>query len=120
METIVWRWSDNEGRIHKFRIPNSYYVPQGKVRLLSPQHWAKIQKDHKPILKGTGSKTNSKNITLYWNQQNNKLTVPLSVATNVAMFQSAPGYQHFEAFCAEAGLDTYSEDAVTIEACQPK
>eukprot|EP00978_Attheya_sp_CCMP212_P018475 scaffold50569_cov62-Attheya_sp.AAC.2 len=39
------------------------------------------------------------------------------MAMNVAMFQSAPGYQHFEAFCAEAGLDLYSEDAATIEAC---
>eukprot|EP00978_Attheya_sp_CCMP212_P013512 scaffold33947_cov76-Attheya_sp.AAC.3 len=33
------------------------------------------------------------------------------------MFRSAPGYQYFEAFCAEAGLDPYSEDAATIEAC---
>eukprot|EP00978_Attheya_sp_CCMP212_P018474 scaffold50569_cov62-Attheya_sp.AAC.1 len=65
MGTIVWRWSDNEGRIHKFHIPYSYYVLQGEVRLLSPQHWAKTQKDYKPILKGTGSETNSKNIILY-------------------------------------------------------
>jgi hypothetical protein len=34
--TIVWRWQDNEGKVHKFTIPNSYYVPEGKVRLLSP------------------------------------------------------------------------------------
>jgi hypothetical protein len=81
---------------------------------LSPQHWAKTQKDHRPILEGTGSETDSKNITLYWNQQNCKLTVPLSVATNVSTFQSAPGYQHFEAFCAEAGMDPYTEDAAVL------
>ena len=44
MGTIIWKWGDNEGKIHKFRIPNSYYIPKGGIRLLSPQHWAK----HKP------------------------------------------------------------------------
>ena len=41
MGTIVWKWADNEGKVHKFCIPNSYYSPTGGVRLLSPQHWAK-------------------------------------------------------------------------------
>ena len=41
--TIVWRWMDDDGMVHKFTIPNSYYVPDGGMRLLSPQHWAKSQ-----------------------------------------------------------------------------
>ena len=36
--TICWKWNDNDGETHRFVIPNSYYVPQGKCRLLSPQH----------------------------------------------------------------------------------
>ena len=43
--TIVWRWQDDQGRTQKFVIPNSFYSPDGGVRLLSPQHWARTQKD---------------------------------------------------------------------------
>ena len=54
--TLKWKWADDEGKIHTFHIPNSYYVPDGGVRLLSPQHWAKSQKDCKPT-PGTGATT---------------------------------------------------------------
>ena len=36
MGTLRWHWEDEEGKIHKFLIPKSYYIPEGKVRLLSP------------------------------------------------------------------------------------
>ena len=39
MGTLVWKWADNLGKVHKFTIPNSYYSPDGNVRLLSPQCW---------------------------------------------------------------------------------
>jgi hypothetical protein len=41
--TIRWSWEDDNGVIYDFLIPNSYYVPDGKMRLLSPQHWAQTQ-----------------------------------------------------------------------------
>ena len=41
MGTIRWRWMDDTGVTHTFRIPRSYYIPSGNVRLLSPQHWAR-------------------------------------------------------------------------------
>ena len=41
--TIIWQWLDDEGLEHQFKISKSYYVPEGGYRLLSPQHWAKIQ-----------------------------------------------------------------------------
>jgi hypothetical protein len=37
MGTIRWKWLDDKGQEHKFLIPKSYYVPDGNVRLLSPQ-----------------------------------------------------------------------------------
>ena len=37
--TIVWYIEDDEGRVHKVRVPNSLYVPSMPHRLLSPQHW---------------------------------------------------------------------------------
>ena len=42
---------DDQGLEHKFYFPRSSYItgssyiPEGKVRLLSPQHWAQTQKD---------------------------------------------------------------------------
>ncbi len=41
--TLKWSWEDDQGVVTTFRIPNSYYVPEGKVRLLSPQHWVQTQ-----------------------------------------------------------------------------
>jgi hypothetical protein len=37
--TISWKIYDDDGRLHNIEIPNSYYVPGGSSRLLSPQHW---------------------------------------------------------------------------------
>ena len=39
--TLKWQWNDDEGKTHTFLIPQSYFVPTGGVRLLSPQHWAR-------------------------------------------------------------------------------
>ena len=33
--TIVWKWLNDEGKQFKFRIPHSYFVPDGGCRLLS-------------------------------------------------------------------------------------
>lgn len=38
--TAIIRLEDDQGAIHKFQIPNSYYVPGSPDRLFSPQHWA--------------------------------------------------------------------------------
>ena len=34
--TLKWHWEDDNGKVHKFVIPNSYYIPEGGVRLLPP------------------------------------------------------------------------------------
>ena len=112
--TIRWKWLDDEGAEHKFLIPNSFYVPDGQVRLLSPQHWGQAMRDIKP-LPGTGCETIHNKATLFWNQRKNKLTIPLD-SSNVATFQLAPGYAKFNAFCAEAEVDYDAEqhDPITV------
>ena len=42
--TLRWKWTDDDGRTHKFLIPDSFYVPHGGARLLSPQHWDKLRR----------------------------------------------------------------------------
>ena len=36
--TLQWKWEDDIVTEQKLLIPNSYYVPSGKCRLLIPQH----------------------------------------------------------------------------------
>ena len=43
--TLLWRWEDDQGQEHKFLIPNSLFIPSGKCRLLSPQHWDQTRQD---------------------------------------------------------------------------
>ena len=65
--TLRWRLLDNDGKTHKFLIPNPFCVPSGKVPLFSLKDWAKEWKDTKPT-EGTGSTTTSKSVMLCWNQ----------------------------------------------------
>lgn len=108
MGTILWKWCDDDGKAYSFTIPNSYYVPAGKVRLLSPQHWAQTQRDTKP-LRGTGSETLHNQVSLFWNQRSARLMIPLNKEDNVATFQMAPGYNKFTAFCSEAEIEDQEE-----------
>ena len=105
--TLRWSWLDDQGIEHTFNIPKSYFVPQGKVRLLSPQHWAKYNEStvKGQRYKGTLSQTTSSDVTLIWNERKTKLTVPLSKENNVATFYLAPSFNKYFAFCAEAELD---------------
>lgn len=101
--TIKWSWEDDKGRIHAFHIPNSYYVPQGNVRLLSPQHWAQQQRDS--TRRGTGEETTARHVTLFWEGRRSQRTVNIDPDSNVATIYSAPGISNYLAFKAEAGLE---------------
>ena len=61
MGTIKWSWLHDEVMVTTHRIPNSYYAPEIRVRLLSTQHLAQSSKD----LMGTGEDTNGVQCTLY-------------------------------------------------------
>lgn len=88
---LRWMWADDDGKVHKFLIPNSYYVPHGKVRLLSPQHWAQAARDWKPR-QGTGEQTDAENCTLYWSQKRYTKTIQLNrKGSNVMTMHLAPG-----------------------------
>eukprot|EP00978_Attheya_sp_CCMP212_P047240 scaffold421280_cov72-Attheya_sp.AAC.3 len=50
----------------------------------------------------------------YASQRKHKLTIPLSVFTNIATFQTSSGLTRFEAFCAEAGFEMENEDELPL------
>ena len=97
-------------------IPNSYYVPKGKMRLLSPQHWAQTRKglDKRS---GAGADTNGKEVILYWNNKANCRTVPINTeGDNVATFTMSNGYEKYLAYCAKAETNNslYDLNPVTL------
>jgi len=104
--TLRWSWEDGLGERHTFLIPKSYYVPAGGVRLLSPQHWAQSQS---PQRRGYGCYTDGDSTTLYWNDKQNSLVVPLGTQDNVSTFRLAPGFTNYCAFCVKAEVDPATE-----------
>ena len=112
--TLLWRWEDNQGIVTEFRIPNSYYVPAGRVRLLSPQHWAQTQATTRAERARCHEHTDGNACTLSWGDGKHKRTIPLGRDNNVATFSLAPGYSNFEAFCIEADLLDSTQDPIPL------
>jgi hypothetical protein len=91
---------DNEGRVHLIKIPNSKYVPDLTVCLLSPHHWAQEAKDHYLVPKGTKMDTDNKALTLIWNQQKHRQTIPYHLLTNTPSFCTATASRTYRVFMA--------------------
>lgn len=107
--TLIWRWKDDTGLEHRFRLQNSFYVKSVEpIRLLSPQHWAQNMK--KSGLGTATCSTTAEIVTLAWNHENNRLTIPLDNKTNVATFYLAPGYTQYDSFCEAAEICIDEED----------
>jgi hypothetical protein len=113
MGTIKWKWLDDEGVEHTFLIPDSFYIPSGKVNLLSPQHWAQMAKVGK-----AWESTDAKTCTLHWNGGRHQLTVPLGKSDNVATIDLAPGYSKYSAFCAHPMVSDCFDDDDPVEAME--
>jgi hypothetical protein len=102
--TLRWKWEDDQGVVTEFQIPNSYLVPDGKVRLLSPQHWAQTQATTRKDRGRCSERTDGNTCTLSWEAGRHKRTIPLNRENNVATFSLAPGFSNFESFCVRADL----------------
>ncbi|KAI2494626.1 hypothetical protein MHU86_19904 [Fragilaria crotonensis] len=111
--TLRWSWEDELGRKHTFTIPNSYYVPDGRVRLLSPQHWSQTQTTG-PERDKCGEYTNGRECVLFWGGGKYKVDIPLGKNDNVATFTMASGFEKFRAFCCEAELDESTRDVIAM------
>jgi hypothetical protein len=63
--TITWDWDDDNEQTHHMVIPKSYYVPDGNIRLLSPQHWSQ-HRTGADKHGGAGETTTATHVTLFW------------------------------------------------------
>ena len=99
---------DSNGTVCGLIIPDSFYVPNGEHRLISPQHWAQT-------LRKTTGDDNVSCITKWdkaictWNNGKHTRTVPVD-SQNVFTFQLATGYKKFTAFCTEFEINEMKND----------
>jgi len=88
--TIQWKWEDDNGMVHDHTIPNSYFVPEGGIHLLSPQHWMQSTMSNKEKQRHSSQCiTYHDHVVLMWKDKY-QLTIPLD-ARNVGTFP--PGTQ---------------------------
>ena len=102
--TISWKIEDDKGKRHTFLIPNSIYIPEGSMRLLSPQHWAKEATStwHRQA-------RDHYNSTQYWDRnilswgktEQYRLTVRNDRRSNVPIFFSASSTKKYQAYTAQ-------------------
>jgi GAG-pre-integrase domain len=104
--TISWWIEDDEGVPRNITIPNSYLVPNGTTRLLSPQHWAQQQDSKKPEHRDIQCITTAECIKLYWHNHKYTRTIPLdSSGTNVATIWTLSGYSEALSTIAKASIN---------------
>ncbi|CAB9528228.1 unknown protein [Seminavis robusta] len=99
--TVPWSIEDDNGRVHHFVIPHTYYNPSTPYRLLSPQHWARVASDNSPNKRGTWCATYEDAVELFWSQRQFKRVIPLSASNNIALVRSAPSFSKLHSFCME-------------------
>jgi len=98
--TVLWKWEDDDGRVHSHYIDGALYVPDADLCLLSPQHWAQQAKDNHPKPYGTWCATLEDKDILYWKQNQYKRTVPMNPSTNTGRFRSAGGSLKYQLYAA--------------------
>ena len=77
--------------------------PQGKDRLLSPQHWAQTSGEKPPHI---GETTTAYSTVLSWNKGESKRTIPISNSiqdSNAATFRLSSRYKEYHTYHAVVG-----------------
>ena len=96
--TLVLTINDDNGKPHRIKIPNSLYLPELRVCLLSPQHWAQEAGDNYPLPNGTRMENNAHSCKLFWCQGLFTKTIPFDDATNTPIFYTSPSTSSYRAF----------------------
>jgi hypothetical protein len=113
--TFKFHIEDDKGEVHLIKIPNSKYVPDLKVCLLLPHHWAQEAKDHYPFSKGTRMEKDDEALMLIWKQRKHRRTIPYHPLTNTPSFRTAPAsctYRAFVALCKAAEAQYHQREHV--------
>ena len=130
--TVKWKIQDDEGKVHNILIPNSFLVPEGRSRLLSPQHWGKeaIREGNCEDPDSTHSiQYHNRNVLVFGNQGQFKRTVYNDVSADVPYFYTATGCSNYKRYVKEVdkvhknkikALETVIYYSVTSEGNEPR
>ena len=110
--TLLWQWNDDQGQEQKFLIPNSFYIPSGKLRLLIPQHWAQTRQGYQ---KHAQEITDAQNLILSWGRSSYKLTTTLGKQNNVGTLYMTPGFNNFNLFY-QAAIEEHHDEHYPLQA----
>jgi hypothetical protein len=88
--TLVLDVNDDNGKPHCIKIPNSLYLPDLRMCLLSPQLWAQEAGDNYPLPHGTRMENKASNCTLIWGQGAFRKTIPFDASLNTPIFFTSP------------------------------
>jgi hypothetical protein len=103
--TVQWKIADDNGKMHKIKLPNTYYSEQAESRLLSPQHWVQSANNGK----GTQCITYHDAIILEWKDRKYQRTIPLS-----------PNSRNVGIITSPAGIQSYLHACSVLESTQPQ
>jgi hypothetical protein len=98
--TLVLDMNDDNGKPHCNHILNSLYIPDLRMCLLSPQHWAQEAGDNYPLPNGTRMENTANNCILIWGQGAFKKIVPFDPLTNTPIFYTSPKTVAYRAFAS--------------------
>jgi hypothetical protein len=101
--TVKWKIQDDNGKIHNFILPNTYYSSAVETRLLSPQHWAQVRNRKRD----TYCVTYYDAIIMRWNKDKYQITAPLSDEQhrNLGVVRSVPGIKSYLTTCQALDLE---------------
>ena len=99
--TLNWKVEDDNGKVHTFLIPNSIYIPEGSMRLLSPQHWAREATTSYNLSEKEKFKSTqlwNRNIMNWGRYGQYQKTVQNDRYSNVPIFYSASSIRQYQAY----------------------
>ena len=113
--TFKFSITDDDGRVHHIRIPNSLYLPKLHGCLLSPQHWAQEAGDNETWM---GNYAHS--CILHW--RGGTKTVPFHASTNTPIFHTASSSSTYRVFAAtfEAMEAPFFRRETTLQLPRPR
>jgi Reverse transcriptase (RNA-dependent DNA polymerase) len=90
--TISWWILDDTGIKRNIQVPNSYFVPGGTSKLLSPQHWAQQSRETGRNKMEITCTTTADSVILQWDQYTKTINLDQN-GNNVATMWTVPGYE---------------------------
>ena len=112
--TLIWRFQDDNGVSHTFKIRNSLLVPDGSMRLLSPQYFAaNCESDDVCSTKTSATQFWNRNVMTWGRIGEYKKTVYNSRLFNVPKFFTTPSTDQFVSYAAECD-DTVKNEYVVF------